>query len=216
MADPILVINPNSDEEVTEEIRRVAAAYHLPDGPPIECLTIAESPRTIATDDDVAAAGIAVTELIESRPDASAYVIACFSDPGWETARTRTEAPVIGIQRAGVLAALGAAENFGVIALSEHAIPRHLKRYDEIGVRGRLAGEVGLGGVSALDAGASDAVYRDTETAGRRLVADGAQSIVLGCAGFSPRRQQLEADLGVPVIDPVKAGIAMALGLAAF
>jgi Asp/Glu/hydantoin racemase len=153
--------------------------------------------------------------LIEDRPDASAVVIACFSDPGWEAGRKATKVPVIGIQRASVLSALGVASSFGVIALSDAAIPRHMVKYDQIGVRSKLAGEIGLGGVSALAAGRDDIVYEETRQAGERLVKMGAEAIVLGCAGFSPRQNQLQHALGLPVIDPVRAGIGMALGQSA-
>ncbi|MCC6000354.1 MAG: Asp/Glu/hydantoin racemase, partial [Pararhodobacter sp.] len=67
---------------------------------------------------------------------------------------------------------------------------------------------------SAEDAGRSDAVYAETRALGARLVAQGAGAIVPGCAGFAPRRGQLERDLGVPVIDPVQAACAIALGAA--
>ena len=47
---------------------------------------------------------------------------------------------------------------------------------------------------------------------GFRLKEMGAGAMVLGCAGFSPRRAALEKELGIAVIDPVQAAVAMALG----
>jgi Asp/Glu/hydantoin racemase len=41
---------------------------------------------------------------------------------------------------------------------------------------------------------------------------DGAGAIVMGCAGMARHRRALEEALGVPVIDPTQAAIAMALG----
>ena len=43
-------------------------------------------------------------------------------------------------------------------------------------------------------------------------LAHGAGAVVLGCAGMAPMRAALEADLGVPVIDPAQAAVAMAGG----
>jgi len=50
-----------------------------------------------------------------------------------------------------------------------------------------------------------------------RLVAeDGADVIVMGCAGMARHRRPLEEALGMPVIDPTQAAVAMALGAVAF
>jgi Asp/Glu/hydantoin racemase len=45
---------------------------------------------------------------------------------------------------------------------------------------------------------------------------DGADVIVMGCAGMARHRAPLEAALGVPVIDPTQAAVAMALGTVLF
>ena len=39
---------------------------------------------------------------------------------------------------------------------------------------------------------------------------DGADVVVLGCAGLGTYRAALQAELGIPVIDPVQAGVALA------
>ncbi len=41
---------------------------------------------------------------------------------------------------------------------------------------------------------------------------DGAGVIVMGCAGMARHRRPLEDALGVPVIDPTQAAVAMAVG----
>ena len=45
---------------------------------------------------------------------------------------------------------------------------------------------------------------------------DGADVVVMGCAGMARHRQPLEAALGVPVIDPTQAAVAMAIGTVQF
>jgi Asp/Glu/hydantoin racemase len=39
---------------------------------------------------------------------------------------------------------------------------------------------------------------------------DGADVIILGCAGLGSYRHAMQESLGVPVIDPVQAGVALA------
>ena len=42
---------------------------------------------------------------------------------------------------------------------------------------------------------------------------DGAECLILGCAGLGARRAGLQATLGLPVIDPVQAGVAAAISI---
>ena len=39
---------------------------------------------------------------------------------------------------------------------------------------------------------------------------DGADVIILGCAGLGGYRAAMEAELGLPIVDPVQAGVALA------
>ena len=51
------------------------------------------------------------------------------------------------------------------------------------------------------------------EAIGRELVEqDGADAIVMGCAGMARHRCPHEEAHGVPVIDPTQAAVAMAIG----
>ncbi len=97
---PILVINPNSDVAVTEALSRAVEPFRLGGGPAIECVTIAESPLGIMTQRDVYEAALRTADLAKARPDASAIVIACYSQPGLDLLRTETRRPVVGMQDA--------------------------------------------------------------------------------------------------------------------
>ena len=205
----ILVINPNSSAAVTSGMRDALAGFR---GVDFDCVDIPSSPATIMTEEDVARAGLRVADRIAADPDADAYVIACFSDPGLDLARSLTSKPVIGIQEACILSALARADRFGIVALGPKSVPRHIRKMRTMGVLGRLAGELDLGGVSAEDAGRSDTVFARTLEIGAQLRDVGAGALVPGCAGFAPRKVALERALGIVVIDPVQAAAAMALG----
>ena len=47
---------------------------------------------------------------------------------------------------------------------------------------------------------------------GYQLIEMGAGVIVLGCAGMSRHRLNLEVELEIPVIDPTQAAVSMAIG----
>lgn len=209
---PIVIINPNASQPVTQAIAEAVAPLAPPAGPAFETLRIAHGPQTIATQAHVAQAALDLAEVVRARPDAAAFISACFSDPGVELCRSLVPQPVIGIQEAGILTAMARADLFGIIALGPGSVARHRLRIRQMGVEARLAGELALNNASAEDVGSNEAVFEQTLQRGQELKAQGAGAIVLGCAGFSPRRAQLEQELGIAVIDPVIAAAAMALG----
>jgi Asp/Glu/hydantoin racemase len=80
-----------------------------------------------------------------------------------------------------------------------------------MGLIDRLAGERPLD-VSVAETGSDGTLKRMVE-AGRALVEeDGADVVIMGCAGMARHRRPLEDALGVPVIDPTQAAVAMAIG----
>jgi Asp/Glu/hydantoin racemase len=149
--------------------------------------------------------------IAELDPRAAAFVIACFSDPGLHSARETTRRPVLGIMECGILTALTLGQRFGVIAILATSIPRHLRTINAMGLSSRLANEraVGLPVVELADE--SKTSSRMIEV-GRALAADGANSIVMGCAGMAQYRDRVEQAAGVPVVEPTQAAVAMAIG----
>jgi Asp/Glu/hydantoin racemase len=212
MSDPIIVINPNSTEAVTRGIDRACEPLRMPGGPMIECVTLAEGPPGIQTQrevDGVVAPLLRLISALDRR--AAAFVIACFSDPGLHSARETTRRPVLGIMECGILTALTLGQRFGVIAILPTSIPRHLRTINAMGVASRLANEraVGLPVVELADESKTLARMIDV---GRQLAADGADSIVMGCAGMAQYRDRVEQAAGVPVVEPTQVAVAMAIG----
>ncbi|WP_428928888.1 aspartate/glutamate racemase family protein [Marinibacterium sp. SX1] len=213
MSDRIVIINPNSSAAVTQGIREAIAHLAPPSGPAFDVSDLPDSPETIMSSEDVAVAGLGFADALRARPDAAAYVSACFSDPGVEMSRRLVPAPVIGIQEAGILTAMAVADLYGIIALSPMSVARHRIKIRSMGVESRLAGELALPGVSAEASGRDPQVYDLCVDLGRQLREMGAGAVVLGCAGMAPIRARLQDDIGIAVIDPVQAAAAMALGL---
>lgn len=211
MAGPIVVINPNSNTAVTEGLDAALAAFRLPGGPGIECLTLAEGPFGIESQLDSDSVVLPLARLVKSRPDAGAFVIACYSDPGLDACRSVTKQPVFGIQESGVLTALARADLFGIVAIAEASVARHRRFMARMGVLGRLAGEIPLN-MSVDESARGEKTFERLVEVGGALKARGAGVVILGCAGMARHRAGLEAELGVPVIDPTQAAVAMAMG----
>jgi allantoin racemase len=208
----ILVINPNSNPAVTAGLDAALATLRLSDGPSIRCTTLAEGPFGIETQKDVEQVALPLRALVEQDNAADAFVIACFSDPGLHVCREATRRPVFGINECGVLTALSRGEHFGIIAIAAKSIARHRRYLRQMGLTDRFAGERPLG-MSVAETASGEGTFARMETVGRALVEqDGADVVVMGCAGMARHRRPLEAALGVPVIDPTQAAVAMAIG----
>jgi Asp/Glu/hydantoin racemase len=210
---PIVVINPNSTEEVTRGIDGALDPLRLEDGPPLECVTLKEGPPGIESQAHADAVVAPLCELIRSRDDsASAFIIACYSDPGLHAARETTSKPVLGIAESAMVTALTRGERFGIISILDASIQRHQRAVRAAGLSARFAGDVAIG-VSVVDLAGKDQVFGKLVTAGRRLRDDdGANVLILGCAGMARYRKRLEDRLGIPVIDPTQAAATLAIG----
>jgi Asp/Glu/hydantoin racemase len=207
----ILVINPNSNPSVTAGLDVALDALRTSDGPSIRCATLAEGPFGIESQKDVEQVTLPLRRMVEQDNAADAFVIACFSDPGLHVCREATRRPVLGISECGVLTALARGDRFGIIAILKSSAARHQRYLREMGLTSRLAGERPLG-LSVAES-ADDGAFARLEAVGRDLVEkDGADVVIMGCAGMSRHRRPLEEALGVPVIDPTQAAVAMAIG----
>src|SRR3954471_2987103 len=135
MARPrIRVVNPNSNAAVTQGIDDAMAPMRFADGPEIVCSTLAEGPYGIESQKDIEAVTLPLRRLVESDNASDAFVIACYSDPGLHVCREGTTRPVFGIAECGVLTALSRAERFGVIAILQRSIARHMRYLRQMGL----------------------------------------------------------------------------------
>ena len=212
----ILVINPNSNRAVTRAMDEALKPLDFAGGPEIACETLDEGPFGIESQADVDSVVMPLRRLVEGDNRSAAFVIACYSDPGLHTCREATERPVFGIAECGVLTALSRADSFGVIAIGQRSIRRHLRYLRQMGLVDRMAGERPIN-MSVAETASADAALGRMIEVGRALKdRDGAQAIVMGCAGMARHRRPLEEALGIPVIDPTQAAVAMALGAVQF
>jgi allantoin racemase len=208
----ILVVNPNSNETVTRGLDEALKPLAFADGPEIVCRTLAEGPHGIESQADVESVAMPLRRLVESDNEADAFVIACYSDPGLHVCREGTDRPVFGIAECGVLTALARSERFGVIAIKQKSIRRHIRYLRQMGLMERLAGERPLE-MSVAETASGDKTLDRMIEVGRELRdRDGADAIVMGCAGMARHRKPLEDALGLPVIDPTQAAVTMAIG----
>lgn len=212
MPGTIRILNPNSNTAVTESMSDALETLRQPAGPILDCVTLADGPFGIESEADSIAVAPLLADWVRKDNAADAFVIACYSDPGLQLCREVTTRPVFGIAECAIATALTRGSRFGVISILANSIPRHRRHMQERLVHTRCAGDRPLGLSVADVEGASGAFERMEETGRLLRDEDGADVIIMGCAGMAKHRIPLESSLGIPVIDPTQAATSIAIG----
>ncbi|MGR3496621.1 aspartate/glutamate racemase family protein [Citreimonas sp.] len=212
----IHVVNPNASESMTAGIATAAKAA-APPGVTVTTTGAAGGALSIEGPVDGALAVPWMLRRIEEAEETGvdAHVIACFDDTGLDAARCIARAPVVGIGEAAAHCATLVADRFAIVTSVPEALPvlrGNLARY---GLMGRCAGLRAAGvPVLDIDAGTPEAlaaIRRETRAA---IEQDGADAIVLGCAGMAALAVALADEFDCPVIEGISAGLALSAALA--
>jgi len=212
----ILVVNPNTTRSMTEKAvmaaRAVAAA-----GTEIIAATSRMGPVSIEGHYDGALAlpGLMAEISKAELAGVQAAIIACFDDTGLDAARSLASFPVLGICESGLVTAGFLAQRFTVVTTLERSrvLLENLSRHYGFGGRAKIrAADIPVLELEDPASGAIAKLRRQIELA---LTDDGAEAIVLGCAGMADLAFALQEEYGVPVVDGVSAAIKQAEALIA-
>jgi allantoin racemase len=141
-----------------------------------------------------------------------AMVIGCFYDPALKEAREVSgDMVVVGPCLAATQIALTLANRFSVIVVREKCAEQMRERIREYGAGHALASMRSLDlGVEQLQTDPGETMRRIKEAARRAVEDDKAEAVVLGCTVEFGFQAEVQAELGVPVIDAVCAPLKMA------
>jgi Asp/Glu/hydantoin racemase len=211
--EKILVINPNSTEVVTRGIDEACEPLRMEGGPAIDCVTLKEGPPGVETQQHVDGVVAPLLRMVREKENQyAAFVIACYSDPGLHSVREATRKPVLGISECGILTALTLGQRFGVIAILQQSIPRHLRYVGALGVSDRLAAELPVG-LPVVELSNEEKTFGRMVAVGKALREQyGADVVIMGCAGMARYRKPLQDAIGIPVVEPTQAAVTMAIG----
>jgi allantoin racemase len=205
----ILVINPNASVEMSDVVREQLLAVKRPD----VLLDVVNPPGAPPAIESALAEAACVPPMLALVGEAQArgydaVVIACFSDPGLDAAREATELPVVGIQDAAMHLAAQLGYRFSVLTTLAHRAPIRERAALLAGLDRRLASCRPLN-LAVLDTVVNrEQVLQKVVRIGRQAVEeDGAEVLILGCAGLGDLAPRASAEIGVPVIDPNAAAL---------
>jgi len=211
----INIINPNTSAGMTKKIGSTARAVALSSTKIIQSSSL-HGPESIESAFDEVIASSALLDVIieEERGCVDAHIIACLGDPAIDAAREISTVPVIGIANAAFQLATQVSYKFGIVTTMKRSVPTSeylLQRYGyEHLCCGIRATEIP---VLDLESVGNEVYFKLKKGCEKSINIDGAEAIVLGCAGMSDLASQLSLELGVPIIDGVSAAIKLAESL---
>lgn len=205
----ILIINPNSDRNITEAIQRTAENFARGAFEAV-CMSAPGAPSFIETYEDEIKAARGMIQLVRENEDTfDAFVVACHSDPNLDAIKEITRKSVVGIGEASMKMASMLGHCFSVISDKKHSIPNKELLVSQYHLKDALASvrapEDEMSGWSDKE--------KYLQTAKVSIEQDGAEVIVLGCAAMTGLDKPLQDKLGVPVLDGIVCALIIASGL---
>ncbi len=153
-------------------------------------------------------AGVSVPGILQHADQYDAFLVACYSDHALiRMLREELTQPVVGIMEASLFCARSLGGRFGIIASG----PRSKYTLEDAVRSSGLAGF--CAGVRSCDTGVlglkdrpRDEVLGVMGEVGKKLVGDGADVVVLGCAGMADLKGKVEEAVGrdVQVVDSIE------------
>jgi len=207
----ILVVNPNTSEEMTVAIDRIAWEAA---GSSANVVTrhSQQGPHTIEGPLDAALGVAGMLEVVGAYPYSfDAVVVACFGDPGVDALRLLVRVPVIGIGAASFIQAACISQRFAIVTPAVGTPERYAAVTAAMGVSRQFLGTyqtpLAVADFESGDPAVLDALVFHAQQA----VKDGADCLLFGCAGIAEQIREIEARVGVLCIPSVAAGVTQAV-----
>jgi allantoin racemase len=200
----IMVINPNSSVDMTNHIRKTLEGIKRPETELIVTCPD-KGPVAIESAYDETLAAFYSMDLVKkaNMENYDAVIIACFSDPGLAAMKEISDILVVGIQETSLHVSSMLGNKFTILTPMKKRIP---SKYNDVW-RNKLSNnlasvrELGMT-VTETDEKPDLAQKRIMEVSKQAVEEDGAEVIILGCAGMTGYAEKVAKDLNIVVIDP--------------
>jgi allantoin racemase len=195
----ILIINPNSDLEMTKAIQETADCF-ASEGMEVLCRHTPGAPKFIETQEDEVLAAPGMIELVkQNEKDFDAFIIACHCDPNLDVIKEITDKSVVGIGEASMHIASMLGHRFSIIQVSQESVPLKEALVRKYQLQDCLASVRAPRDISPE----LSEEEKYTTAARDAMVEDRADVIVLGCAGLTGLDKRMQKELGIPVLDGI-------------
>lgn len=202
----ILIINPNTSLEMTQDIRKTILKIKATDID-VDIINPDFGPNTLESYYDYSLASFGCLRFIENtKNNYDGVLIACFGDPGLYAMKEKVEGLVLGIAETSIMIANLLGQKFGILAALDKAVALMTDMVQQYGMNSRCAT------IEALNLSVEEVEKNKEESIkklvliGEKAISKGADVLILGCAGMTGMKEEVEKKLGIPVLDPVECG----------
>ena len=205
----ILIINPNSNQEVTKRIQQAADSI-LDTSCEALVLHPPQSPHAIETLAHRKIAEPLALDLISQHQGYDGYVMACFDDIAIKASRRFLKVPVVDTVEASINLARLYESRFTIVTTVEAMVPGIRSLINSLGASHQCTVRAAGIGVAEAAAGEPSALQKLDDTIIKARNIDGAKVIILGSGGLAGQAERLTKLHGIPVIDCIEAAIRVA------
>ena len=211
-----MIVNPNTATAMTEAIVAAARRVASP-GTTLLGGTPASGVSAVESNVDEVWGSVGVLEQVHcgERLGVHGYLVACFGDTGVAAAKELAAGPVVGMTEAALLTAALIATRFTVVTMPHRTREQSHRVVRALGLEHRCTIRAVDVAVAEVAGGSAHLLEVFAEQGRAALAEDGAEAVVLGCAGLTELVEPLTGALGVPVVEGVAAGVRLVESLLA-
>lgn len=215
----LLVVNVNTSTDVTATIRAQAQAVAAP-GTEVVALTPTFGASSVEGSFESYLSAVAVLDAVvrhtsdPANGPVDAVVQAGFGEHGREALQELLDVPVVDITEAAAHTACLLGHSYTVVTTLDRVVPQIRDRLLLAGLLQRCASVRATGlGVAELEDDVAATAKAVAHQARAAVEEDGAEVVVLGCAGMAGLGEAVAAEVDVPVVDGVAAAVKLAESL---
>ncbi len=211
----IMVIIPNTSQQMTEHLEKELTKIKRADTE-LTVICPEHGPITIESAYDEALAAVPTLELVKKAGEEGydGVIIACFSDPALHPAKEISDILVVGIQEVTIHVAAMIGAKYTIITPMKKRIPHKEKEIARYKQGAYLASVRSLEmTVAETEEDPVKTKQRILEVATLAVEEDGAEVIILGCAGMVGYAEDIEKELSCIVLDPSSVALKICEGM---
>lgn len=200
----ILVINPNTSDNMTDDIKKTVMTIKS-DDIDVKVVHLDFGPESLESFYDYSLSAFGSIRLITNSDEKyDGILLACYGDPGLYALKEMCDCPVFGIAEASIAMSTLLGYKFAILAASEKAVPMMDNMVEQYGFGKRFVG------VYPIQMNVLDAEKNKSKTisklisVGKEAIKNGAEVLILGCAGMTGMKEEVEEALGLTILDPVE------------
>jgi allantoin racemase len=211
----IMVINPNTSQSMTDHLREELNRIKRKDTE-LFVTNPDTGPHVIETDYDELLSAAPTLRLVKqaNRKGYDAVILACFSDPALVAAREISSILILGIHEVSLHVAAMLGVRFTILTTRKQRVAHKIEEVHRYRMEGMLASVRALElTVVETDTDPIRTKQRILEVSRAAAEQDGAEVIILGCAGMVGYAEEAAQELGLVVIDPSSVALKICEGM---